>query len=211
MPRRRVRRTRARPGRAGSAAVPVPARRSPRPRWSSADSQRRRLTREEHVEQATAPALSSGSLPLPHFGDCTHDGQPSRTRRTRSLRVASATRRSRPAALGEPGAARVPVVARRRSGAPVSGCSAVETPPMSQRSHVANKRQQPDRGVLGGVRGAGQRRPAPISAAREPVVGDRPPHRPGPQLSRTGRSSGSSPSTSPVPSRRRRKDDDLAG
>jgi hypothetical protein len=24
----------------------------------------------------TAPALSSGSLPLPHFGDCTHDGQP---------------------------------------------------------------------------------------------------------------------------------------
>src|SRR5690349_7409809 len=25
---------------------------------------------------ATAPALSSGSLPLPHFGDCTHDGQP---------------------------------------------------------------------------------------------------------------------------------------
>ncbi|BBU20640.1 Uncharacterised protein [Mycobacterium xenopi] len=25
---------------------------------------------------ATAPALSSGWLPLPHFGDCTHDGQP---------------------------------------------------------------------------------------------------------------------------------------
>lgn len=24
----------------------------------------------------TAPALSSGSLPFPHFGDCTHDGQP---------------------------------------------------------------------------------------------------------------------------------------
>ncbi len=23
-----------------------------------------------------APALSRGSLPLPHFGDCTHDGQP---------------------------------------------------------------------------------------------------------------------------------------
>ena len=23
-----------------------------------------------------APALSSGSLPLPHLGDCTHDGQP---------------------------------------------------------------------------------------------------------------------------------------
>ena len=26
----------------------------------------------------TAPALSSGSLPLPHFGDWTQDGQPSR-------------------------------------------------------------------------------------------------------------------------------------
>ena len=25
----------------------------------------------------TAPALSSGSLPLPHLGECTHDGQPS--------------------------------------------------------------------------------------------------------------------------------------
>ena len=24
----------------------------------------------------TPPALSSGALPLPHFGDCTHDGQP---------------------------------------------------------------------------------------------------------------------------------------
>jgi secretion/DNA translocation related TadE-like protein len=25
----------------------------------------------------TAPALSRGSLPLPHLGECTHDGQPS--------------------------------------------------------------------------------------------------------------------------------------
>ncbi len=25
---------------------------------------------------ATAGPLSSGSLPLPHLGDCTHDGQP---------------------------------------------------------------------------------------------------------------------------------------
>ena len=25
----------------------------------------------------TAPALSSGSLPFPHLGDCTHDGHPS--------------------------------------------------------------------------------------------------------------------------------------
>lgn len=26
--------------------------------------------------RTTAPALSSGSLPLPHLGDCTHDGHP---------------------------------------------------------------------------------------------------------------------------------------
>src|SRR5690606_16612471 len=26
--------------------------------------------------RASAPSLSSGSLPLPHFGDCTHDGHP---------------------------------------------------------------------------------------------------------------------------------------
>lgn len=26
--------------------------------------------------RSTAPALSSGSLPLPHLGDCTHDGHP---------------------------------------------------------------------------------------------------------------------------------------
>jgi secretion/DNA translocation related TadE-like protein len=45
----------------------------------------------------TAPALSSGSLPLPHFGDCTHDGQPSghsqatmASRVTRSQRGATA-------------------------------------------------------------------------------------------------------------------------
>ena len=26
--------------------------------------------------QTASPALSSGLLPLPHLGDCTHDGQP---------------------------------------------------------------------------------------------------------------------------------------
>ena len=45
----------------------------------------------------TAPALSRGSLPLPHLGDCTHDGQPSghsqatiASRVTRSQRGATA-------------------------------------------------------------------------------------------------------------------------
>ena len=45
----------------------------------------------------TAPALSSGSLPLPHLGECTHDGQPSAhsqatiaSRVTRSQRGATA-------------------------------------------------------------------------------------------------------------------------
>ena len=36
--------------------------------------------------RTTAPRLSSGLFPLPHFGDCTHDGQPSSQRQARSPR-----------------------------------------------------------------------------------------------------------------------------
>lgn len=37
----------------------------------------------------TAPAFESGSLPLPHFGECTHDGQPrSQTHEAMASRVA---------------------------------------------------------------------------------------------------------------------------
>ena len=49
------------------------------------------------ASSCTAPALSSGSLPLPHLGECTHDGQPSAhsqatiaSRVTRSQRWATA-------------------------------------------------------------------------------------------------------------------------
>ena len=48
------------------------------------------------LSSCTAPALSSGSLPLPHLGECTHDGQPSAhsqasiaARVTRSQRAAT--------------------------------------------------------------------------------------------------------------------------
>jgi secretion/DNA translocation related TadE-like protein len=45
----------------------------------------------------TAPALSSGSLPLPHFGDCTHDGQPlSHSQLATVARVACSHWRSTP-------------------------------------------------------------------------------------------------------------------
>jgi secretion/DNA translocation related TadE-like protein len=43
----------------------------------------------------TAPALSSGSLPLPHLGDCTQDGQPlSHSQLATVARVACSQRRS---------------------------------------------------------------------------------------------------------------------
>ncbi len=49
------------------------------------------------VSSDTAPALSSGSLRLPHLGDCTHDGQPAtQPHRDTTSRVAS--RWPRPAA-----------------------------------------------------------------------------------------------------------------
>ena len=40
---------------------------------------------------ATAPAFDSGSLRLPHFGDCTHDGQPLSHGHSPTRRCASPT------------------------------------------------------------------------------------------------------------------------
>ena len=40
---------------------------------------------------SSAPALASGSLRLPHFGDCTHDGQPRSHGHSEISRCASAT------------------------------------------------------------------------------------------------------------------------
>ena len=44
-----------------------------------------------------APALSSGTLPLPHFGDCTHDGQPARHAQSSIAARVAASHRSRTA------------------------------------------------------------------------------------------------------------------
>ena len=113
----------------------------------------------------TAPALSSGSLPLPHFGDCTHDGQPSRAlarldRRRRRL----PPRRDLPeAAVGESRAAGIAVVDeyrrqaadrtdRRRHPADVAAVAA------------GDQRQQADRRVLGGMQ-----RPRVSAAVRSPL------------------------------------------
>jgi len=47
---------------------------SPRPHSTGARS----MWPSTRSSSQTAPALSSGSFPLPHFGDCTHDGHPVR-------------------------------------------------------------------------------------------------------------------------------------
>ncbi len=46
------------------------------------------------ASNSSAPPLDSGSLRLPHFGDCTHDGQPSLQRHSPIRRRASPTSRS---------------------------------------------------------------------------------------------------------------------
>ena len=95
--------------------------------------------------RATAPALSSGSLPLPHLGDCTHDGQPvshghelDHLEGGRQVAVGAGV-----AELGDAGAAGVAVVDRRSSGRPVSACSGVDTPPTSHRSQMVNSGSRP--------------------------------------------------------------------
>ena len=107
----------------------------------------------------TAPALSSGSLPLPHFGDCTQDGQPlSHSQLATVARVAvQPFAQRREAALGETRAAGVAVVDedRRAAGVRVQrGRHAAEVPAVAG----GEQRQDADRGVLGGVQRAGQRR-----------------------------------------------------
>ena len=111
----------------------------------------------------TAPALSSGWFWLPHLGDCTHDGQPSaHAQAAIASRVARSQSRGRAeAALGEAGAARVAVVDEDGEPAGVGvqgGGDAADVPAVAG----GEQRQQPDRRVLGGVRGAraGRRRPA---------------------------------------------------
>ena len=123
------------------------------------------------------PALSSGSFPLPHFGDWTQDGHPVWHGHTRT---ASSVARQQPfaavePALGDPGPARVAVVdedrARRRVGVERGG-HAADVPSVARR----DQREEPDRGMLRGVRRTGERgRRDPCAADHR--VGDRPPYR----------------------------------
>ena len=140
--------------------------------------------RNATVKSRTAPSLSSGSLPLPHFGDCTQDGQPSsHSQAAMASRVAvSHSTAARVAPLGEARAAGMPVVDedRRRAGVLVHrGGDAADVPAVAGRE----QREQADRGVLGRVRGA--RYVGPL----QPGLGqhlrrDRPPDRPGAQVAR---------------------------
>ena len=151
-------------GRAGG-GLPLPAHPSPNA-FSTTSSTR------------TAPALSSGSLPLPHLGDCTHDGQPrARTRSPRSppgWRASQRGSRRRPRSA-KPGAAGVAVVDEDRRAAGVGvqrGRHAADVPAVAGRE----QRQQPDRGVLGGVQRA--RHPRDVHPGARPgglveVVPDR--------------------------------------
>ena len=153
-----------------------------------------------------APSLSSGWFWLPHLGDCTHEGQPSSQSQERDRLPGG----GQPvpgcgeAALGEAGTAGVAVVDEdgELPGVRVQrGRDAADVPAVAGRE----QRQQADRAVLGGVGRAGQ------VAAGQPRLLQR--RRPGrstrPRRStsdRSGRSSGSSPSTSPLGWRRLRKD-----
>ena len=110
----------------GEPALPRPRRQGSPPASSRSSS-------------SCAPPLESGSLRLPHFGDCTHEGQPSRQRHSLISRCASATSSSKwakairvmPTPPGWPSWMKI-------VGPPVCGWALVESPPMSQRSHIAS-------------------------------------------------------------------------
>src|SRR5205823_4859669 len=96
--------------------------------------------RDESIRSSTAsaPALSSGSFRLPHFGLWTQDGQPSRHGQPASIRAVSSTQ---PSKASKPRSV-IPTPPAWPSytkivGAPVWKWTFVERPPMSQRSHIA--------------------------------------------------------------------------
>ena len=103
-----------------------------RPHGRSADA------RTIAASSRAAPFLSSVSLRLPHFGDCTHDGHPDSHGHSPISRAVSATRSSKrstprrtsPTPPGCPSCTKI-------VGRPVCGWMFVERPPRSQRSHIA--------------------------------------------------------------------------
>ena len=126
--------------------------------WLANTTQRADRQRPRHDQVASrrsssrAPRLDSGSFRLPHFGDCTHEGQPERHGHSPINRFASATRRSKlvVAAAGDPDAARMSVVDEDRwptgLGVHVGG-EAADIPPVAHR----DQRQHGDLSVLEGV------------------------------------------------------------
>ena len=170
------------PGRSGRPGRCVSGRGRPRRRSSSSGPSTAASSSRTTSRTRTAPALSSGSLPLPHLGDCTQDGQPlSHSQLATVARVACSQRRStREAALAEAGAARVAVVDedRRRPGVGVQrGREAAEVPAVAGRQ----QREDADRGVLRGVQRPGQLDLVDLGPLHRPVV-ERQPDRPRPQL-----------------------------
>ena len=91
-----------------------------------------------------AASLSRYSFQLPHFGDCTQEGQPSSHGHVVTSSYAAAmcsVRRANassaiPAPPGYPSYTKI-------VGAPVCGCSAIETPPTSHRSQIAKSGSSP--------------------------------------------------------------------
>ena len=124
-----------------------------------------------------APGLSSGLFWLPHFGDCTHDGQPSVQAHDA---IASRVARSQAAAAWKPRSAKPAPPGcpswTKTVSRPVSGCSAVETPPMSQRSQVANSGSSPIEACSAAWAAPGRSASATPDSV-EHVVGQRPPDR----------------------------------
>ena len=111
---------------------------------------------EHQSEHPIAPALSSGSLPLPHLGDCTHDGQPRRALARldgRRRRVPPGAELPEPA-VGESGASRIAVVDedRRRPGfRPDGHRHAADVAAVA----AGDQGQQSDCRMFGGVQRAG--------------------------------------------------------
>ena len=162
---------------------------------------------EQDVEQPDRPGLVERVVLVAALGrlDARRAalGAPARPRWSRGSRSAT-PRAARKPALGEAGAAGVAVVDEdgQQAGVRVQGRrDPADVPAVAGRE----ERQQADRAVLGGVRGARAGRPRPGRPRRARASGTVH-HTAQVRRVRSGRSSGSSPSTSPPGWRRLRND-----